>query len=64
MLVNSGKYPQLDKAFSRNVSSKLQEIRHSPSVDLGLTKEVAELETAIDKLKCGKALGPDNSHAE
>ena len=40
-LVNNGKYPQPDKAFSYNVKSKLQEIRHSPSVDLGLTKEVS-----------------------
>uniref|UniRef100_H3AFP9 Endonuclease/exonuclease/phosphatase domain-containing protein n=1 Tax=Latimeria chalumnae TaxID=7897 RepID=H3AFP9_LATCH len=65
-IINNGKYPHPDRAFSRLANAKLKEARHMPSADLGLTQKFSSLEfkTALGTLKHGKAPGPNNVHPE
>jgi len=65
-LVDNGKFPNHDRAFTRLVNTDLKAAWNAPSADLDLCAPFtpAEMADALKSLKSGKAAGPDNLHTE
>ena len=65
-LTNNGRFPDADKTFSRQTTSKVRDLCRAPSADSDLSRDftLVEMTSAMRKLKSGKSPGPDNIHPE
>ena len=65
-LMQSSKFKQTNRQFTRNVNLQLKMEWNSPSADQNLCKEFStnEVMTAINTLKAGKAPSSDNLYPE
>ena len=65
-LIKNGRFPDADKAFTREITVEVRELRTAPSADMNLSGEftMKEIEAAIKRQKANKAPGPDNIHPE
>ena len=65
-LTNNGRFPDADKTFSRQTTSKVRDLCRAPSADSDLSIDftLVEMTSAMRKLKSGKSPGPDNIHPE
>ena len=65
-LTHNGRFPDADKTFSRQTTSKVRDLCRAPSADSDLSRDftLVEMTSAMRKLKSGKYPGPDNIHPE
>ena len=65
-LVQNGRFPNLDRELTRQVSKEYSNLWRAQCVDTDLARDFSyeELTIALKHLRHGKAPGPDNIHAE
>ena len=65
-LINNGRFPDMDKAFTRKISGELEDLSRVPSDDTNLLGDFTsgEIKMAIKHLKPNKEARIDNIHPE